>query len=330
MPDAAYRGRMRALRTLLATVLAIALGPVVGLALAGPASAGPEVSLDAAIAKPYAGTSLELGRTLATTGDWTRRAVTWRGDGLRLTGTATIPRGTGPFPVVVLAHGYIDPAIYTTGRGFAREQDWLARNGYVAFHVDYRNHAGSDDDPRNDVDGRLGYAADVITAAQAIKAARPARWDVDRIALMGRSMGGGVAMNALVIRPGLFDAAILTASVSSLAAENFDRWQRERFPIARKVAREHGLPEDNPAFWAGISPRSRFDRITEPVLMFHGSADRTCPVRWARATRDAMERAGVDLTYVEYRGSDHVFYGTWDDHMRATQRFLEREAGWPA
>lgn len=316
---------MRPLRILLAGVVAAVLAGV----LAGPANAASTVSLDAAIAKPYAGTSLTLGRTLASTGDWTRRAVTWRGDGLRLTGTATIPRGTGPFPVVVLAHGYIDPEVYTTGRGFAREQDWLARNGYVAFHVDYRGHAGSDDDPRMDVDGRLGYAADVITAAQAIKAAAPARWDTSRIALMGRSMGGGVAMNALIIRPGLFDAGILTASVSSLAAENFDRWQRERYPIARQIAREHGLPEDNPGFWTGISPRSKFDRITEPVLMFHGSADRTCPVRWARATRDAMQRAGVDLTYVEYRGSDHVFYGTWDDHMRATVRFLQREAGWP-
>jgi hypothetical protein len=29
-----------------------------------------------------------------------------------------------------------------------RERGYLAANGYVALHVDYRNHAESDDDPR--------------------------------------------------------------------------------------------------------------------------------------------------------------------------------------
>jgi hypothetical protein len=29
---------------------------------------------------------------------------------------------------VILNHGYIDPAIYTNGRGLKREQDYLARN----------------------------------------------------------------------------------------------------------------------------------------------------------------------------------------------------------
>ena len=48
----------------------------------------------------------------------------------------------GRHPAVVLAHGYIDPAVYVSGQGMRREQDWLARAGYVVLHVDYRNHAG--------------------------------------------------------------------------------------------------------------------------------------------------------------------------------------------
>ena len=293
-----------------------------------PASAVAQISIPAAAAEPIAGSNLNFGRTLASTSQWTSKAVSWRGDGLKLTGTATVPRGKGPFPIVVLGHGYIDPAIYTTGRGFKREQDWLARNGFVAFHVDYRNHAGSDNDRRNEIDGRIGYAKDVITAAQAIKQARPTNWETEKVALMGRSMGGAVAMMALELRPGLFDAGVLYSSVSSQAAENFDRWQRKRYPVAREIAKEHGLPEKNPAFWSGVSPRTYFSRITEPVLMFHGDSDDTCPVKWARATDDAMKRAGVDVTYVEYRGEGHNFYGSWDDSMRATKRFLERKAGW--
>ncbi len=40
-----------------------------------------------------------------------------------------MPLGKGPFPALVLAHGYIDPDIYVNGQGLMREQDYLARAG---------------------------------------------------------------------------------------------------------------------------------------------------------------------------------------------------------
>jgi hypothetical protein len=45
-----------------------------------------------------------------------------------------------------------------------REQDYLAQRGYVVLHTDYRNHAQSSDDPRSELDLRLGYSEDVINA----------------------------------------------------------------------------------------------------------------------------------------------------------------------
>jgi len=47
-----------------------------------------------------------------------------------------------------------------------RERGYLAARGYVALHVDYRNHAESDDDPRYQARMRLGYSADVINAVK--------------------------------------------------------------------------------------------------------------------------------------------------------------------
>ena len=74
---------------------------------------------------------------------------------------------------MVLAHGYIDPAVYVRGRGTTRERGYLAERGFVALHVDYRNHAESDDDPRVNTAARLGYAADVIAAVRRAGPARP-------------------------------------------------------------------------------------------------------------------------------------------------------------
>jgi dipeptidyl aminopeptidase/acylaminoacyl peptidase len=54
-----------------------------------------------------------------------------------------VPNRRGRHPVVVIAHGYGDPARYTTGSMLEREQTMLAENGFVAFQIDYRNYAGS-------------------------------------------------------------------------------------------------------------------------------------------------------------------------------------------
>ena len=86
-----------------------------------------------------------------------------------------------------------------------REREWFADHGYIALHVDYRNHAGSDDTDVGEADLRMGYTEDVINAVLALR-----DWDGpvddDRMAVGGRSMGGGVVYNVLVAQPGLVDA----------------------------------------------------------------------------------------------------------------------------
>lgn len=289
-----------------------------------PAQSATEVSLPALWSSTITGSDLTTVRTISRTSAYTRYGITYRSGTLRISGVMNVPTGQGPFPVVILAHGYIDPAIYVTGQGLAREQDYLARRGYVALHVDYRNHATSSKDPQNNVRLRLGYTEDVISAALAVKRSRLPYLDGDRVALLGRSMGGGVAYNALVTRPGLFDAAIVYASVSARAGENFNKWQRNDYDIAREIGQRYGMPEDNRRFWNQVSPITFFDRITEPVLVHHGTADATCPIRWADAAVRKMRNAGVDVTYKTYRGAGHTFYDVWDDSMRTSVNFLKR------
>lgn len=311
--------RWRALTSvLLAAVVATVLAP------AATALDRDDVSLSALMAEPLDGRDLTVRRELSRTAQYTRYAVSYRGGGQLITGIMNVPRGKGPFPVVVLAHGYIDPAVYVSGQGFRREQDALARNGYVALHVDYRNHAGSTDDPDNDLTMRLGYAQDVLNAAVAVRASNLPFLDGGRIAVLGRSMGGSVAFNALVARPGVFDAAIVYASTSTDALDNFNRWQRDDDRLRQAIFRQHGSPSANPGFWEGISAVNYVDRITEPVLMFHGTRDESCPIGWARTTRDALVEAGVDVRLVEYPGARHYMYGEWADSMRKSLAFLDR------
>jgi dipeptidyl aminopeptidase/acylaminoacyl peptidase len=153
------------------------------------------------------------------------------------------------------------------------------------------------------------------------------RLDAERVGLLGRSMGGGVVYNALTVAPGLVDAAVVYAPVSSRAEDNFERWIRHdpgRSALSRRILRAYGAPEHNQAFWRRISPRTYFDRITEPVLLHHGTADESCPIRWSHATMRALRRAGVDARMHTYAGEPHAFIAAWPSSMRRTVRFLDR------
>jgi dipeptidyl aminopeptidase/acylaminoacyl peptidase len=284
------------------------------------------VSLPALMRQPPSGGKPRILRTEYETDGYTRYDVTYRSDDLTVSGVLIRPKGKGPFPGIVLNHGYIEPSIYVTGQGLAREQDALARAGYVVLHTDYRGHAAGDPVPQLDREVRLGYTRDAINAVAALQ--KLPYVDASRMAMLGRSMGGGVTMNALVTQPGLVDAAVIYASVSSRYLDNLNHFTRESRPEAvTAVFDQFGTPAEQPRFYRELSPRTYFDRITEPVLAHHGTADGTCPPQWARTTQRLMREAGVDSRLSWWQGEDHAFYARWQDSMDQTLRFLRRELG---
>ncbi|MFE6522086.1 alpha/beta hydrolase family protein [Streptomyces sp. NPDC057794] len=290
-------------------------------------SPGPvnPVSLPALMRREHTGSGLRLGDVLARTSAYTRYAVTYEANGLTVSGIMNIPAGRGPFPALVLAHGYIDPDVYVSGQGMPREQDRLARSGYVVLHTDYRNHARSDDDPGNDVNLRLGYTEDVIGAALALRDSGRPEIDGGRLGLFGRSMGGGVVYNTLVVAPGLFDAAVAHAPVSARPQENIDHFQRPGGdPVVTEIEDRHGTPEENPAFWRGVSPLTYADRLTEPLLIQHGTADDTCPLAWSREAARVFQEAGKDVELRTVAGEGHTFGPRWAAEMDVTEAFFER------
>jgi dipeptidyl aminopeptidase/acylaminoacyl peptidase len=284
------------------------------------------VSIQALINKSYDGRDLKRGRLLADFGAYKRYLITYRGDGLVISGVMNVPDGKGPFPVLVLNHGYIDPDTYFPGQGMPREHDYLARHGYVVLHTDYRGHASSDDDKDVDYELRLPYAVDTINAVKAVKSSKLPYLDKDRVGWLGRSMGGNVTLTALVAQPGLVDAAVIYASTSSLVADNWKQFYRpseDRARVNGRIKRTYGLPNDSPDFWRAASPRPYFHRVTEPLLVHHGTADDTCPIRWSESTVKALRAADKDVAFVRYRGEGHTFERQWRRSIERTVAFFD-------
>ena len=283
-----------------------------------------DVSLPALIDTEIIGSDLVIEKQLGSTSKYTRHAITYKANGLTISGIMNIPVGTGPFPTLVLGHGYIDPRIYTSGRGLKREQDYLANQGFIVLHTDYRNHAGSDDDPDNAVNLRLGYTIDVIAAALALKNSEIAQVDVNRIGYLGRSMGGGIGYNVATVAPNVFDAIVLYAPVSANYVDNFNKWGRGNPEIENPIIEKHGSPESNPDFWAGISAENFFDRVDDPIMIHHGTNDESCKIEWSQRANDQLVALGKDVTFHIYEGEQHAFGPQWELSMQRSVEFLTK------
>jgi uncharacterized protein len=291
------------------------------------AAALPEVrdpvSLPALMREEFEGGRVRQLREVLRNDAYTRWEVTYPSGGTTVSGVLLRPAGRGPFPAVVLNHGYIEPSVYVIGQGLMREQDALARAGFVVLHTDYRGHAASDPATPVSRETRLGYTRDTLNAVASLK--RLPYVDPDRVAMLGRSMGGGVTLNALAVAPGAVRAGVVFASVSSDFLDNFRRWTlRERPDAAQAFYARFGTPRAEPEFYRDLSARTFFDRISEPVLLHHGTADDTCPIRWSRTTDRLLTRAGVDSTLEVYDGEQHAFGPQWPRSMDRTVRFLRR------
>ncbi len=280
------------------------------------------VSLQALQQKEYDGRDLRVGPVQATTDAYTRSYITYKSGDLTISGIMNVPHGAGPFPVLFLNHGYIDPAVYTNGRGLKREQDYLARQGFVVIHSDYRNHAQSDKEENPELRLRFGYVEDVINAIMAVKNSDLPYFDKHRLGMLGHSMGGGIALNIMVVKPDLVDAVVLFAPVSSDTRDNFNKWTRSRAETAEAILAKHGTFEENPSFWDNVSAQTYFHLVQTPVLIHHGTADESCPLEWSQATHDKLVAAGKNSTLHIYRDEPHEFIDDWPLVMQRTAQFF--------
>lgn len=282
------------------------------------------ISIQALAAQNLNGTDLNLGRVLGENSRYTRYYITYNSGLLKISGIMNVPKGDGPFPILILNHGYIDPAIYTNGRGLKREQDYLAKQGFVVIHPDYRNHAESDDDPEADVNFRFGYAMDVINLIGAVQSSDLEFFDKNKIGMLGHSMGGGVGWVVMTAKPDLVDAFVLFAPVSADAQDNFDRWLVRRPEVAGRILEKYGTAEANPDFWKNISPVNFFDDIQSPIMLHHGTADADVPVAWSDEFALILQDKNKQIIYHKYEGQPHEFTTSWGEVMQRSTDFFKQ------
>lgn len=178
------------------------IGPCLVL-LGSLALAQHPATIDELTRQRYGGGLLSIERVLERNSSFTRYLVRYPSDGLQMYGFMNVPNREGRFPVVVVIHGYVNPAAYRTLTYTTRYADALAQAGFITLHPNLRGHGLSQGSPEQSP-WRIQYAQEILDLVAIIRAqagsgplvkARPS------IGLMGHSMGGGIAQRVAVVDP---------------------------------------------------------------------------------------------------------------------------------
>lgn len=254
------------------------------------------------------GELLDLG-VLGNDPAFTRHMLSYPSDGLAINGFADIPTGEGPFPVVLVLHGYVDPEGYTVENYTARYAASFAAAGYIAIHPNYRNYPPSDLGPN---EFRVGFAVDVlnlitIVNAQAGQPGLLQAADADAVFLWGHSMGGGISLRVITVGADL-QGAVLYGSMSGDEKRNFEHI-RDVLSDGTRGNEELTVPDEA---LLQISPVYFYERISIPVSIHHGDLDDVVPLAWSQELCLQLQTLGKLVECFTYHNMPHIFYGLND------------------
>jgi acetyl esterase/lipase len=230
---------------------------------------------------------------------------------------AYLPSEPGPHPAVILIHG----GGWRSGdkaplRG---EALWYAHQGVAAFSINYR------------LSHQATYPAavdDCILAVRWIRA-HAQEHDVDAgcLGVQGGSAGGHLALMVGLTEPAEADLDAdgqpLCNWVRCVYAKNgptdFTQPGMASEPHLRAFM---GVAyADRPEVYQAASPISHVSSDDPPVLMIHGTDDRTVPYSQSVILRNSLEQAGVPAELITIEGGGHGLRGGNPEDVRAA---LER------
>ncbi|QSB17143.1 alpha/beta hydrolase [Natronosporangium hydrolyticum] len=205
--------------------------------------------------------------------------------------------GGDPPPVAVLLHGGFWRSQWAADLMDALAID-LADRGYAAWNLEYR---------RPDQHGWAATAADVAAGIAALSALpefpdRPDRLDLDRVAVLGHSAGGQLALRAAA--DSATDGPVRVAVAVSLAGVvDLVEAQRRWLGTGAVAAALGGTPEQVPAQYAAADPAARLP-LRVPQLIVQGRQDDPDLVDLNRRYAESARSAGDRVTVLESAG-DH-------------------------
>lgn len=234
-------------------------------------------------------------------------------DGLEIEGLLVLPKGSGPYPLIVHVHG---------GPVGACRSVWgmaslLTSRGYAVLYPNPRGSAGRGQAFAERVFGDMGGAdtQDILSGIDAL--VERGIVDTTRVGVMGGSYGGYMS-SWLVTQTERFAAAVAISPVTDWISQHY---------LSNIGYFDEIFLQDSPANGAGRyvtrSPITFANRVRTPTLQTAGSVDRCTPPTQAEEFHRALIEHGVISELAIYPGEGHGVRG-----FPAVIDFYTRVVGW--
>lgn len=217
------------------------------------------------------------------------------------------------YPAILKIHG--GPVSQVTW-GYDFESQLLARHGYVVIEPNPRGSSGRGQAFVRAIEKRWGITdfPDVMAAVD--RAINLGYADPNRLAVTGYSYGGYMT-NVVVTRTDRFRAAASGAGHSLIIANyGHDIWRKW-------YDWELGLPAQNRADYARLSPLLDIADVRTPTLLLGGENDWNVPILNSELFYQSLRTLGIKTKLVVYPDTHH---GGWP--KRFEQDYWKRVIGW--
>jgi len=219
-------------------------------------------------------------------------------DGVEMQAVLTLPKGkeAKDLPLIMMPHG---------GPGVRDDEEWdwwaqfLASRGYAVLQPNYRGSTGFGTKFNELGEGQWGLAMqdDLIDAVN--WAAKQGIADPKRVCIVGGSYGGYAAFRAAQRDKGVYRCAVSFAGISDMSA-----MARYDGSFLNGNSARDFLQSKAPDLKA-VSPINFAADFSTPILIMHGKADQTVPVKQSREMVEKLKAVGATYRYVEQPLGDH-------------------------
>ena len=253
-------------------------------------------------------------------------------DGLKIPTLLTIPKDKASamknLPTIIMPHG--GPESHDTIR-FNYEAQAFADNGYLVIQPQFRGSDGFGLKHFQAGLGEWGKKMQDDISDSVNFAVKKGITDPNRVCIVGTSYGGYAALAGGAFSPDLYKCIVAIAGVSNL--KSMLSWEKmERGSESSSVSywkRQFANGEiDNTALTA-VSPVNFAENFKAPVLLIHGSRDKTVPIEQSEEMNSALKSAKKKVTYIELKGENHYLEEseTRLKTLEATMKFVNANIG---
>jgi len=221
------------------------------------------------------------------------------------------------FPSIIMPHGGPRARDYW---GYDYWVQFLTARGYAVLQMNYRGSTGYGDEfeslGKQEWGGKM--IDDINDGTQWL--IKEGIANPEKICIMGWSYGGYAALQAPIASADTYKCSIAGGAVSNMPS--FMIYQRQYTGYRRY---KDYVKSDETSL-VDISPYHQMEKLKLPVLMFHGTEDRSVPFKQAIKFVDEMKNHGKSIKFVNLESADHHLSREKDRvlYLKEVENFLKQ------